>query len=330
MRPPKGAQLFRPAWWCRGPHGQTLAGALLRRRIRLPDLRREPWETPDGDFLEVDQLPGGADGPILVILHGLEGSSSTPQVRGFLAGANRRGWRALAVNFRSCGGRTNRLRRSYHGGDTADLHWILQRSVASHPHTTIFCLGLSLGGNVLLKYLGEQANAALPAVKAAAAICAPFDLAASAAAFEADFWNRVYMRRLVRSLKRKTCAKLRSFPDLVDAQRLEKVRTIRDFDALVTAPANGFPSADAYWSASSCAPFLPLIRRPVLLINALDDPLVPAHTLPRAAVAANPQLAPLFPRHGGHLGFIAGRFPTRPVFWAEEAIFDFFTRTPGA
>jgi len=313
---------FIPAWWCPSGHAQTVWAAAGRWRLKLPGCRRERWDTPDGDFLDVDHLPAGPGQPTLIILHGLESSSRAPQARGFLGVAQRRGWRGLALNFRSCSGEPNRLRRSYHAGETSDLAWVIRRLAGQHPGDPICCVGLSLGGNVLLKYLGEQGEAA--PVLAAAAVSAPFDLAASARAFEESALNRVYMRRLVRSLKRKTVAKLARHPELLDRRRLAAVRTVRDFDEAVTAPLNGFSGAEAYWTESSGRRFLDAIRCPTLLINALDDPLVPAEGLPHREVRQNPALAAAFPAAGGHLGFISGGWPGQPVLWAERAVRGFF------
>lgn len=316
---------FEPAWWCRNGHAQTIWAAVLRPTPSVP-LRRERWETPDRDFLDVDQVVGMDRQPILVILHGLESSSESRQVRGLLHAAHRHGWHGLGVNFRSCSGAPNRLERSYHGGDTSDLAWVIQRLTAHYPQEPICCVGLSLGGNVLLKYLGEQAEAAPANLTAAVAISAPFDLAVSARAFEQDVWNQLYMRRLVRSLKRKTVTKLGRYPTLVDRRRLAAVRTIAEFDEAVTAPIHGFASAASYWAAASCGPFLDAIRRPTLLINAKDDLLVPARVLPMPSVAQNPFLVAEVPEAGGHVGFVSGPWPSRPVFWAEEKALAFCRR----
>jgi predicted alpha/beta-fold hydrolase len=230
------------------------------------------------------------------------------------------------MNFRSCSGEPNRLERSYHGGDTSDLAWVIQRLTAHDPQQMICCVGVSLGGNVLLKYLGEQGAAAPPNLKAAVAISAPFDLAASARAFEQDAWNQMYMRRLVRSLKQKTMTKLTRYPALVDRRRLAGIETIAEFDEAVTAPVYGFASAESYWAAASCSPFLSSIRRPTLLINAKDDPLIPLRVLPTTSVVQNPFLAAEVPAGGGHAGFISGSLPIRPMFWAEEQALAFCRR----
>lgn len=314
---------FVPAWWCRGPHAQTIWASALRSipRVRL---QRERWDTPDGDFVDADLVPAAEGRPILVILHGLEGSSGTLQVRGLLHAAQGLAWRALGLNFRSCSGEPNRLRRSYHGGDTADLRWVLYRIAAEHPGSAIACVGMSLGANVLLKCLGEGELPA--ALRAAAAVSAPCDLQASALAFERGSFNRIYMRRLLRSLKRKTFAKLAQHPDAVDRARLAAVRTIREFDELVTAPLHGFAGAAHYWSASSCRRFLASIRIPTLLINALDDPLIPPDPALQRELAQHRWITAAFPAHGGHVGFIAGAWPGRPALWAERQALRFLTR----
>lgn len=318
---PPAASSFRPAWWCRGAHAQTIWGSLLRPVGRVT-LRRERWDTPDGDFIDVDRAEGKPGAPTLVVLHGLEGSSRSKQVLGLLAAAQRKGWRGIGVNFRSCSGEPNRLRRSYHAGETSDLAWVIERLVREEPGSPVLCVGLSLGGNVLLKYLGERGDSAPAEVRAAAAISAPFDLARSAHALERGF-SRTYMRRLVRSMKRKARAKLEKYPDLLDRKALEAARTLGEFDQAVTAPVHGFAGADAYWSACSSKAFLSGIRRPTLLINARDDPFLPADALPAAAAAANPLLTADFPAHGGHAGFLSGPWPGHPVSWAQERTLRF-------
>lgn len=313
---------FRPAWWCQGPHAQTIWGSVLWPAATIP-VDRERWETPDGDFLDLDHLPAAPGQPIAIVLHGFESSSKAKPVRGILHAAFRQGWRGIAPNFRSCSGEPNRLRRSYHGGDTADLGWVIAQVAARHPGDPISCIGISLGGNVLLKYLGEQGAALPSAVRAAVAISAPFDLAVSARRFERGFFNRVYMDRLVRSLKRKIAAKLARYPDLVDRNRLSGARTVAELDELVTAPVHGFPNAASYWAASSSKAFLASIRCPTLLINAADDPLVPAESLPVEAVSANPFLTTAVPSAGGHVGFLSGWWPGRPRAWAEQRAIAF-------
>jgi predicted alpha/beta-fold hydrolase len=316
---------FVPAWWCRSGHAQTIWAATLRASPAIAGYQHACWETPDGDALYVDEVAAPEGRPVLLILHGLEGSSRAQQARGFVRVAVDQGWHGVALNFRSCGGRANRLRRSYHAGETDDLRWVVRRLAAEHPGAPIVCVGMSVGGSVLLKYLGEEGDQAPAALVAAAAISAPFDLARSAQAFERDALTRVYMARLLRSLLRKTREKLRRFPDLIDPHRLASVHTIRDFDEVVTAPVHGFASAAEYWARLSCRRFLPSIRRPTLVLNALDDPLTPPETLPYAEISQNPWLTAVFPAHGGHVGFVSGP-PARPRVWAESLVAGFFRR----
>lgn len=312
---------FRPAWWCPGPHLQTVCGAFGRR----PDVefQRTRWELPDGDFLDVDELPGDPGQPLLIVLHGLEGS--TRATIGLVEQVRRRGWGALAFHFRSCSGELNRLRRSYHGGETGDLAWVISRVIERDPGRPIVCAGLSLGGNVLLKYLGEQPDRVPTQVRAAVAISAPVDLKQSAYALDHGF-ARVYGRRLVMSLKRKALAKMEIFPDLADRQALLKVRTLREFDDLVTGPVHGFKDAEAYWAASSAKQFLPRITRPTLLINARNDPFFPPQYLPQPEQVGNRFLTMDYPASGGHLGFVTGPWPFRPVMWADERAIEFLSQ----
>ena len=315
------ASLFRPAWWCRGRHAQTVWGAIGPLGMRAPRQRRR-WELPDGDFLDVDEWQAESGSPSLIVLHGLESSSRSSQVVGLLDAAYRCGWHGVGVNFRSCGGTPNRLRRSYHAGETADLAWVIRQVIAEHPGSAVLCAGFSLGGNVLLKYLEEQGDQAPPELRAAVAISTPFDLAVSVRAIEQGF-SRIYMWRLLHGLTRKTLAKLKRFPDLVDRRALRAVRTVAEFDELVTAPVHGFASAAAYWAAASSGPGLGRIARPTLLINAQDDPFFPGETLPRQAIARNRHLTAEFPKAGGHMGFISGRWPGGATSWAAERAIRF-------
>ncbi len=311
---------FRPAWWCANRHLQTICGG-VRPAPRAP-LHRSRWELPDGDFLDIDEMTGDTAAPLLIVLHGLESSSNSGNVRGLLNLAHQKHWSGLAINFRSCSGELNRLPRSYHGGDTTDLARVIDQVTARHPARPIVLVGLSLGGNALLKYLGEQGERLPAQILAAVAISTPFDLAASAHTLEHGF-NKIYMARMVRSLKRKTRAKLKQFPNLVDRDTLLAVKTMAEFDDLVTAPLHGFANAQAYWTASSSAQFLSRIKRPTLLINAQDDPLLPAEYLPKPEQVNNPFLTMEFPASGGHLGFISGGWPWRPASWAEHRAIEF-------
>jgi len=239
-----------------------------------------------------------------------------------MAAAHRLGWEVVGINFRSCGGEANRLRRAYHGGDSAELGWVIDRVIAEHPTRAIGCVGVSLGGNVLLKYLGEHGAHVPQQVRAASAISTPFDLGIAVRYVERGL-SRLYMRNLVSSLKKKMLAKLARYPDLVDPSRLGAVRTLAEFDHVVTGPLHGFPDGPSYWQSSSSARRLSAIRRPTLLINAADDPFFPADALPTRAVRENPVLRAEFVHAGGHAGFLSGVWPGRPVPWAENRTMAF-------
>jgi uncharacterized protein len=310
---------FEPLLWLRGRHAQTVFGPLFRPPPRV-SVRRERWELSDGDFLDVDRLEGDAKAPLLVVLHGLEGSSSSHYVRGLLARARERGWRALALNFRSCSGEPNRLLRSYHSGETGDFDEAMRRARSESPQVPVVCAGCSLGGNVLVKWLGEQGERAK--VAAAAALCVPFDLALCAAALDgpgAMAW--LYRSRFLHTLRRKALAKARRFPGLFDVERVSRARTLRDFDDALTAPVHGFSGARDYYAQSSSGPFVPRVRVPLLLLSTEDDPFIPASCLPREAAQLNPHVRLETHARGGHLGFVAG--PLRPRFWAERRAIEF-------
>jgi len=262
--------------------------------------RRERWETPDGDFIDLDWAgtDENPDGPLLALFHGLEGSSASPYARAIAAQALARGWRCVVPHFRGCSGELNRLPRAYHSGDSEEIRWVLE-SLSLKNENLVAC-GISLGGNALLKYLGEQGERA--ATRRAVAISAPLDLAAAGGSLDAGLSREIYTRIFLRTLKRKTLQKLRSGKIVVDARRLQRARTFWEFDDTVTAPLHGFLGADDYWARSSSGPWLAKIRVPALVINARNDPFMPAAALD--AIGEVPSNVVLeFPRSGGHAGF---------------------------
>lgn len=317
------AHPFRPAWFAPNRHLQTMWGKLFRSPPRLP-LRVERWPTPDDDHVELHRLDGPEGRPRLLILHGLEGGPQSHYVHGLLQLAHARGWGADLLVFRSCGRELNDARRFYHSGETEDVSAVVERLVAQHPGSPLGLAGVSLGGNVLLKLLGERGDDVHPAVRAAAAVSVPYDLARGAASVNQGF-ARVYERHFLQSLRRKVTAKLRRYPDLCDPLRLRAARTLRAFDDAVTAPVHGFASADDYYARSSSLRFLPAIRRPTLLLSAEDDPFLPPSVLDevRAIAARTTALHLEFPRAGGHAGFIAGQLPWRPLYYAEHRVIEF-------
>ncbi len=307
--------MFSPAWWLPGAHLQTVFPAVFRHpRVHVT---RETWETPDGDVLDVDFLPRRENAPGVVVLHGLEGSSRAGYARGILARAERRGWNGAGLNFRSCGPTPPRGVRSYHSGETTDLEFVVSRL----PWRPLYAVGFSLGGNVLLKWLGEK-GASAPIARAAA-VSPPFDLAAAADALDsAGPWSAVYRGRFLRSLRRKALRTCARHPGSLDPAAVRGARTFASFDHVVTAKIHGFRDARDYWERSSCAQFLPGIRVPTLLVASHDDPIVPGRTLPRTAIEANPALTLRWSDRGGHVGFVTGP-PWKPRFYAEEEIFSF-------
>ena len=315
---------FRPAWWVPGGHAQTLWGKFVRRRPTLP-VRVERWSTPDDDFLEILRLRQPQPAARLLLLHGLEGTVRSHYVGGFFAEANRRGWNADLMIFRGCGSELNRAARFYHSGETTDLALVVDRLIAEDASVPMVVAGVSLGGNVLLKWLGERGESVPPTIRAAAAVSVPFDLEASARFIDRGF-SRIYDRHFVRTLRAKAMAKLARYPGLFDAAELRRARSLWDFDDAVTARIHGFADARDYYQRSSSLAYLPKIARPTLLLSAGDDPFLPPITLDRVRQMAerNRQLTIEFPPHGGHVGFVAGRVPWRPFFYAEWRACEFF------
>lgn len=321
---PTAHRAFRAAWWLPGPHAQTLWGMVRRRGAELPS-RHERLETPDGDFVDLRRLDGPKGAPRLVIFHGLEGTHRSHYVQGCFAEARRRGWRADLMHFRGCGPEINRLRRFYHSGETTDADWFVRRLVAEDPEAPLLLAGFSLGGNVLLKWLGETGAGVPPQVRGAVAVSVPYDLARGSRHIARGF-SRVYERSFLKSLLRKATAKLAVYPDLVPASdRLLRTRSIWEFDDLLTAPVHGFESAEDYYRRSSALGFLHGIRVPTLLLSAVDDPFLPAAVLDevRRAVAGNRAVAVEFVRKGGHVGFVGGRNPLRPFYYGEWRTAEF-------
>jgi predicted alpha/beta-fold hydrolase len=283
----------------------------------------ERWGTPDDDEVEIRRLdppPGAAsDVPRLLILHGLEGTIQSHYLRGMLAQAHRRGWGADVLIFRSCNGEVNRAPRMYHSGETTDLDLVFRRLVREHVASPFVAVGFSLGGNVLLKWLGEQGADVPRQLRAAAAVSVPFDLERGARYLERGF-ARVYGRHFLRSLREKARAKLRAHPGLFDGAALERAGSIFQFDDAVTAPVHGFAGASDYYSRSSALGFLSRIRLPTMLLSAYDDPFLPRDVLETALSVAgrNQYVTTEFHERGGHVGFVSGRNPFRPRYFAEE------------
>lgn len=311
---------YRAPWWLPGGHSQTIYAALLARRRRLR-YRRERWSTPDGDFVDIDRIEGERRSPLVVLFHGLEGSSGSHYATSLMARVARAGWRGAVAHFRGCSGEPNRLPRAYHSGDSDEIDWMLRRFRAEAGTAALLAVGVSLGGNALLKWLGERGEEARAVISGAAAVSAPLDLMASGDALGQGF-NLVYSRLFLATLKRKSVDKLARFPGLYDRDRVLRARTLREFDNVVTAPLHGFRDTDDYWRRASSRPWLNGIAVPTLLVNARNDPFLPERTLP-SATEVSPAVEREFPVEGGHVGFVSGAFPGR-VDWLPRRIISFF------
>jgi predicted alpha/beta-fold hydrolase len=320
---------YHAPWWLPGGHAQTLVPALLAPRPAVT-YRRERWETPDADFIDVDWAvprdPGSAirdsaTPPLLVLFHGLEGSSHSPYARAMMRAALDRGWRGAVPHFRGCSGEPNRLPRAYHSGDVAEAEWVLARMRTHAGAAPLLVVGISLGGNMLLKWLGESGDAATGVVTACAAVSSPLDLTAAGDGLAVGF-NRVYTANFIATMRRKTLAKRDRFPDLVDWRRLAAARNLRQFDDAVTAPLHGFRDVDDYWTRASAKPVLGGVRVPTLMLHALNDPFLPARALPAPdAVSAAVRLE--YPAEGGHVGFMTDVPGSRP-HWLPRRLMAFF------
>lgn len=319
----KGEHTYRPAWWVPGGHAQTLWAKFFRQRTPL-NARLERLNTPDGDFVEVYRTEAAPGAPRLLLLHGLEGTVRSHYVSGFFREAARRGWGADLLIFRGCGDEPNTAPRFYHSGETTDLGFVVERVREQYPRAPLVFAGVSLGGNVLLKFLGEAGENASEYVAGAVAISVPFDLERGARFIGRGF-SKIYDRHFLRSLRRKALDKLTRYPRLFDRDALIRAKNIYDFDDAVTAPVHGFADAHDYYSRSSSIRFLDGIRVPTLLLSAVDDPFLPSEVLDevRSIADSNSALHLEFTPHGGHVGFIGGRVPWKPFYYAEWRACDF-------
>jgi len=313
---------FRAAWWCRGPHQQTLWPYLFRQGPR-PSYRRERVELPDGDFIDLDWCgPPDADTTI-VILHGLEGSSASHYVRALAHALNRLRIRGVVMHQRGCSGEPNRLARFYHGGETSDLHRVLGRLRERSAAGRFYAVGYSLGGNILLKWLGEAGDGSM--LDAAVAVSVPFRLDIGARRLEQGL-SRLYQAYLLRAMKRSVRLKKQRMAHPVASADIARCASFQAIDTCLTAPLHGFRDARDYYQRSSCRQFLGSIRVPTLILHAADDPfLTPAAIPGEGELSPHTQLE-LSP-NGGHCGFLSGLLPLRPRYWLDERIPDFIRTT---
>ncbi|HEX6063966.1 MAG TPA: alpha/beta fold hydrolase [Longimicrobiales bacterium] len=309
------AEAFKPPWWLRSAHAQTIGARLLRRR-KPAGIRRERVITPDDDFLDLDFAGDFTDPKAIVLLqHGLEGSALRGYALNIYHELNKHGIAAVGLNFRSCSGELNRAQRLYHSGETEDTRFVVRLLHDRYPNAALGAIGFSLGGNALLKYLGEEAEAAK--LKCAVAVSVPYDLGAGADHLDRSAMGRFYTRIFVKALVRKSQSKADLISGACDFERGLRAQSFREFDDAITAPLHGFAHADDYYEQSSSAQYLPRIRTRTLLLHAQDDPFLPADAIPYSNISRNPVLTGIISQHGGHVGFIHGT-PVTPRFWAEE------------
>jgi predicted alpha/beta-fold hydrolase len=312
-----------PSWFLGshllGGHLQTILPATLLPKPAVP-FRRERWQAPDRDFIDVDFVDGKVGKPFLVLFHGLEGSSNSHYARALMARAAALGWSGAVPHFRGCSGELNLAPRFYHSGDATEIDWVVRRMAQLHSRkgpAPLYAVGVSLGGNALLRWLGEFQHAA-SIVDAACAISAPVDLAGGGAALSRGI-NMLYTRVFLRTLKPKCLAKLDQFPGLFDRATLLAASNLHEFDNVVTAPLHGYRNTEDYWDRASAKHVLNDIAVPTLLLNARNDPFLPERYLPRSA---SPNVVFDFPTEGGHVGF-----PTAGASlaegWLAKRVFEF-------
>jgi predicted alpha/beta-fold hydrolase len=305
---------FRPAWWLPGAHLQTLYPSLFRKRT-VPTLTRERLELADGDFVDIDWTTGNGDMTVL-LLHGLEGSLESHYTGGLLCALERSGYTAGLMYFRGCSGEPNRLPRSYHSGDTGDIETVVRHIKKCRPEKPLAAIGVSLGGNVLLKWLGEQGHDA--DLTTAIAISVPFDLHEAALKLGKGA-SQIYQHHLLKRLRNSVTLKATRHKPPFPVERLDELDSFHKFDNAVTAPLHGFRDVGDYYARSSSKQFLSRIEIPTLLLQAIDDPFLPVDALPGAA-ELGPAVTLELARHGGHVGFVTGGNPLKPRYWLEERV----------
>jgi predicted alpha/beta-fold hydrolase len=316
---------YKSPFLFRSAHLQTIYPALFRR-VPLITEDRERITTPDGDFLDLDWHIKKYSKRLVILTHGLEGNSRQPYMQGMAKVFSNQGWNVLSWNFRGCSGETNRFLKSYHSGATEELQTILNHVFKREQFTEIALVGFSLGGNVILKYLGDRAKTLDTRIKSAVAISVPCDLKSSSLRLE-DSQNLIYMKRFMITLRKKIREKMELFPGHLNDENLDRMKTFRQFDGAYTAPIHGFTSAEDYWTRSSSKPVLKNITIPTLLINAADDPFLPENCYPMALARESERFHLEIPFHGGHAGFV--EFGNHKTYWSEGRALNFVEETRG-
>lgn len=316
------AHPYRVPWWLRNPHLQSAFPPLLRRVPELP-FEHARWDTPDEDFLDLYRIEGAAGTPQVLLLHGLGGNVHSNYIVGMAARFVDHGWGVTVLEMRASGNEINRAKRLFHAGETVDLDFVVRRLTALEPGRPLFVAGISLGGNILGKWLGEQGDAVPAEVQGAAIISPPFDPSISSPFFEQSLWG-LYDRYFLRRLVPIALEKEQQYPGIFDVETLKNARTLRDFDDIVTAPLHGFRDVAHYYGTVGCVHFLGDARVHTLLIAAEDDPFTPPEAMPRELAEASPWLVPQWTRRGGHVGFVYGPHPFNIGYWDEDQVERFF------
>ncbi len=339
---------FQPAWWCRGGDAQTICGGIFRHPPKI-SYRRERLDLPDGDFVDLDWADGNPGTPVVVIFHGLASSSGSPYIKTLIAETQKKGWRGVVMNARGQSGEPNRLKGTHNAGRSQDVGWTVQHviNVLSSPHALsgdpksldsrfrgndnkikIYLVGYSIGGNILLKWLGETGDAVPAQVKKAAAVSVPYDLEKTAEHLDKPGINRgVYTHLMLKVLIPLALEKEKRFPGILNYELVEHATTFKVYDREVTAHLNGFKDEIEYWHQSSSKNYLAGIRVPTLLIHAANDPFLPGEFVPVEEMKKNPKLQLLLTSDGGHLGFVSGKWPGQMDSWLEDTILEYVGNT---
>ena len=313
---------YASPWWLPGGHLQTIYARMLAQRYSV-NYRRERWDTPDGDFIDLDWVDADKSGkPMVVLFHGLEGCSRSHYALSLMSLVQTHGWNGVVVHFRGCSGEPNRLARAYHSGDSAEIDWILRRLRQVKSDNQVFVVGVSLGGNVLLKWLGEKGDRASELVHRVVGVSVPVDLTAAALALDSGINRRLYTRHFLNSLRPKVVEKATRHGLEIDLFRVARASTFHAIDDLYTAPVHGFRDAADYWTKASSKPWLRFIAVPTLLLHAHNDPFLPITALPDDSEVSEFVQREFLPR-GGHVGFVSGKFPGT-IEWLPQRIIAYF------
>jgi predicted alpha/beta-fold hydrolase len=316
---------FKPAWWLPNGHLQTIWPALFRRKIKNLPLERERLELPDGDFIDLDWMNRNHHGPLVLILHGLEGSIDSHYAKSLLLTISQLGWRGVFMHFRGCSGEPNRLAKAYHSGETADVNYVTNLLFKREPKTHLAVIGFSLGGNVLLKWLGETGKQ--NPSKAAIAISVPFELHKAAARVQLGF-SKFYQWYFIKCLSKSLARKIKLMPAAIDTSLLDQINTMYELDDKFTAPLHGFSGVDEYYTVSSSRQYLSFIDVPTLIVHAKDDPLIAEDSIPKPDELP-PHVKLEVSDAGGHIGFVSGIYPWKPEYWLEQRIIAFLSEVLG-